>query len=87
MIDTSEFVDLLGNASIGDGAGVADWFSPITEREILRTGYYANIYNAKIFVSKTIAPETIKVSNSDTPNVKDDTQWSADIDLNNNFPL
>ena len=71
MISINEFVDLL--KTDGDGS-LPDWFQPITEREILQTGYYANIYDAKVFVSKTVAPETIKVSNSDSPDVKDEPQ-------------
>lgn len=83
MIHIDEFCNLLQVS----GTGIPDCFQPITEKEVLRTGYYGNIYDAKLFVSKTVAPETIKVSNSDTPDVKDESQWSKEVGLNNEFDI
>ena len=54
VININDFTDLLKFGAYINGN---DWFEPITKREILQTGQYANIDNKPVYVGKMIAPE------------------------------
>ena len=59
FMNINEFTDILNWAS-GGGQGVGGGeVDPVTQREILQTGLYANIWGADIMVSKIVPPGTV----------------------------
>lgn len=64
-ISINGFVDLLKSAATGEYEMVG--FETISDREMLKTGLYAKINDAKCFVSPIIEPGCMRVSNLENP--------------------
>lgn len=54
-------------------------FKPISNRDVLRTGYYGNVYDCKIWVSKHMPPDTISISNLEIIEGREESKWSPPI--------
>ena len=52
-INIAEFCDILGSYKLQANNNI---FQPITEREVLRKGFYGRLNGMEIYVSKTVAP-------------------------------
>jgi len=58
LMNIIEFNDILNWASGGGTVGVGE-IDPVTQREILQTGLYAQIWGSDIIVSKIVPPGTV----------------------------
>ena len=55
-------------------------FEPVTERRILMSGLYANIWSSCVWVTKLVFPNYIQVSNQDIVNYTDN-KWSPPLPI------
>ena len=73
VMNINEFTEILkDNSSIIE-------FSPITSREILKTGLYGSINGMNIYVNKKIAPGTFKTSGLKYPVSNNENDWSLEF--------
>jgi len=57
--------------------------NPITDVDVLKTGFYAYLLKCKIWVSKQIAPDSISFSDLDISNSSEMEKWSPQVLIKN----
>ena|ERR1700735_983342 len=63
------------------GSAFTNQIEPITEPTLLRSGNYATLFQAKIWVAKHISSGMISVSNENIVNSNDEHLWSPQVPL------